>query len=60
MLGTPTSERSGPDSNEVTRASLYAMLHRLKSLLFALDVECRRQVVRQPALARIDDQETPA
>jgi hypothetical protein len=52
MAGTPTSEHSGPDSNEV--ASLYATLHGLKKLLGALDVDCRRQAGRTPARSRPD------
>ena len=60
MPGTPLSEHSGPDSYEHTKASLYATLHRLKSLLYALELDCRRQLAPQPALARIDDQEAPA
>ena len=60
MPGAPISEHSGPDSDEVTKASLYATLHRLKQLLDTLEVDGRRQVGRQPALARIDNQETPA
>ena len=56
MPGTPLSEHSGPDSYELTKASLYATLHRLESLL----EDCRRRLAPQPALARIDDQEAPA
>ena len=32
MPGTPTSEHSGSDRDEVAKASLYATLHRLKKL----------------------------